>query len=120
MSSGKNMFSSIRGSTAAKNAGPAQVAPPQAPAFKRNADFAPPPRRVSSIGAPAPAASPTPPPALPRRQPTQEEAGEWAEASYPYTSDVRVLVGSVRRVWKLIEFHRIREIWIWRRVTVCL
>ncbi|PIL36641.1 hypothetical protein GSI_00330 [Ganoderma sinense ZZ0214-1] len=87
MSSGKNMFSSIRGSTAAKNAGPAQAAPLQPPAFKRNADFAPPPKRVSSVGAPAPAASPAPPPALPRRQPTQEEAGEWAEALYPYTSD---------------------------------
>ncbi|KAM5532652.1 hypothetical protein V8D89_013696 [Ganoderma adspersum] len=87
MSSGKNMFSSIRGSTAAKNAGLAQVAPPQPPAFKRNADFAPPPRRVPSVGVPAPAASPTPPPALPRRQATQQETGEWAEASYPYTSD---------------------------------
>ncbi|KAI1785340.1 SH3-domain-containing protein [Ganoderma leucocontextum] len=87
MSSGKNMFTSIRGSTAAKNAAPAQVAPPQPPAFKRNSSFAPPPKRGSSAGAPAPAASPTPPPALPRRQPTQEEAGEWAEALYPYTSD---------------------------------
>lgn len=87
MSSGKNMFTSIRGSTAAKNAAPAQVAPPQPPAFSRNAGFAPPPKRTSSAGAPAPAASPTPPPALPRRQPTQEEAGEWAEALYPYTSD---------------------------------
>ena len=88
MSSGKNMFSSIRGSTAAKNAGPAQVAPPQPPAFQRNSGFAPPPKRVSSVGPPAPAVSPTPPPALPRRQTTQEEAGEWAEALYPYTSDV--------------------------------
>ncbi|EJF63093.1 SH3-domain-containing protein [Dichomitus squalens LYAD-421 SS1] len=87
LSSGKNMFSSIRGSTAAKHAGPAQVAPPTPPAFKRNTEFAPPPRRVPSTGSSVTAASPTPPPALPRRQPTQEESGEWAEALYPYESD---------------------------------
>ena len=122
MSSGKNMLSSIRGSTAAKNAGPAQVAPPQPPAFQRNTSFAPPPKRMSSAGAPARTASPAPPPALPRRQPTQEEAGEWAEALYPYTSDVRTPFASVRRLvsGKLIEFYRIRATWIWRRVTGCL
>ncbi|RPD74579.1 hypothetical protein L226DRAFT_523399 [Lentinus tigrinus ALCF2SS1-7] len=91
MSSGKNMFSSLRNSTAAKHATPAQVAPPTPPAFKRNTDFAPPPRRVPSASASSPsppAVSPSPPapPALPRRN-TQQEEGEWAEALYDYHSE---------------------------------
>ncbi|KAI0751211.1 hypothetical protein C8Q80DRAFT_558824 [Daedaleopsis nitida] len=90
MSSGKNMFSSIRNSTAAKNAAPAQVAPPNPPAFARRTDFAPPPRRVPSTGAstPSPAVSPAPAaaPPLPRRA-TQQESGEWAEALYDYHSE---------------------------------
>ncbi|KAI0773730.1 hypothetical protein C8Q74DRAFT_1266281 [Fomes fomentarius] len=90
MSSGKNMFSSIRNSTAMKSAPPPQIAPPTPPAFQRRNDFAPPPRRVPSTGAstpsPAPTPSPGPPPALPRRA-TQQESGEWAEALYEYSSD---------------------------------
>ncbi|KAI0722017.1 SH3 domain-containing protein [Cerioporus squamosus] len=90
MSSGKNMLSSIRNSTAAKHATPAQIAPPTPPAFQRKNDFAPPPRRVPSTSAstPSPAASPAPPapPALPRRN-TQQEEGEWAEALYDYHSE---------------------------------
>ncbi|KAI0723555.1 SH3 domain-containing protein [Earliella scabrosa] len=89
MSSGKNMFSSLRNSTAAKSAPPAQVAPPTPAAFQRKNDFAPPPRRVPSTGAsaPSPAASPAPapPPALPRR--AAQQSGEWAEALYDYHSD---------------------------------
>ncbi|RDX52942.1 hypothetical protein OH76DRAFT_1343952 [Lentinus brumalis] len=87
MSSGKNMFSSIRNSTAAKHAAPAQIAPPTPPAFQRKNDFAPPPRRVPSTSASSPATSPAPPapPALPRRN-TQDE-GEWVEALYDYHSE---------------------------------
>ena len=93
MSSGKNMFTSLRHSTAAKHAPPAQVAPPTPPAFKRTTDFAPPPRRVPSASASArsPSTSPAPPapPALPRRN-TQQEEGEWAEALYDYHSEVGI------------------------------
>ncbi|KAH9921508.1 SH3-domain-containing protein [Epithele typhae] len=87
MSSGKNMFASIRGSTAAKHAPPAQVAPPTAPAFQRRNDFAPPPRRVASTSSTSSASATPPPP--PRRQtatPPAEESGEWVEALYDYSS----------------------------------
>ncbi|KAI0329972.1 SH3-domain-containing protein [Cubamyces sp. BRFM 1775] len=92
VSSAKNMFSSIRGSTAAKHATPAQVAPPTPPAFPRRNDFAPPPRRVPSTSGSSnasPAAN-TPPPPIPRRaqqEPEPEEEGEWAEALYDYHSE---------------------------------
>ncbi|KAH9894098.1 hypothetical protein C8Q73DRAFT_836104 [Cubamyces lactineus] len=92
MSSAKNMFSSIRGSTAAKHAAPPQVAPPTPPAFPRRNDFAPPPRRVPSTSGSAnasPAAN-TPPPPVPRRaqqEPEPEVEGEWAEALYDYHSE---------------------------------
>ncbi|KAJ8502072.1 hypothetical protein ONZ51_g215 [Trametes cubensis] len=90
VSSAKNMFSSIRGSTAAKHATPAQVAPPTPPAFSRRNDFAPPPRRVPSTSGSSnasPAAN-TPPPPVPRRaQQEPEVEGEWAEALYDYHSE---------------------------------
>ncbi|KAL7282005.1 hypothetical protein ACG7TL_003472 [Trametes sanguinea] len=94
MSSTKNMFSSIRHSTAAKHAPPPQVAPPTPPAFPRKNTFAPPPRRVPSASGSAASANSPPPPAPPRRQqePEQEEeeegeSGEWAEALYDYHSE---------------------------------
>ncbi|KAI0637660.1 hypothetical protein C8Q77DRAFT_380022 [Trametes polyzona] len=90
MSSTKNMFSSLRHSTAAKHATPAQVAPPTPPAFQRKNDFAPPPRRVPSTGSSrssvAAPSSPAPPP-VPRRAQQEEESGEWAEAMYDYHSE---------------------------------
>ena len=114
MSSSKNMFTSLRNSTAAKSAPPAQVAPPTPPAFKRRSDFGPPPlradfqppppRRVPSTGSSAasvrsaspppavpavPSAAPAPAPMLPRRQTATppEESGEWVEAMYDYSSE---------------------------------
>ncbi|KAI0643653.1 hypothetical protein C8Q79DRAFT_928180 [Trametes meyenii] len=92
MSSGKNMFSSLRHSTAAKHATPAQVAPPTPPAFQRKNDFAPPPRRVPSTGSTArasvtPSPAPAPPPVPRRAQQEPEESGEWAEALYEYHSE---------------------------------
>ncbi|KAI0676723.1 hypothetical protein C8Q78DRAFT_987309 [Trametes maxima] len=87
MSSGKNMFASLRNSTAAKHATPAQVAPPTPAAFQRKNDFAPPPRRVPSTGSTARASvSPAPPPVPRRAQQEPEESGEWAEAVYEYHS----------------------------------
>ena len=107
MSSGKNMFSSLRNSTAAKSAPPAQVAPPTPAAFQRKNDFAPPPRRVPSTGAsaPSPAASPAPapPPALPRR--AAQQSGEWAEALYDYHSDVSCWLFS----WVVVVLGKVAE-----------
>ncbi|KAI0065404.1 SH3-domain-containing protein [Artomyces pyxidatus] len=75
-SSAKNMFSSIRNSTANKTALPPPVAPPVPAAFAaKKSTFAPPPvRRVTS-------AEPEPEP-----EPEPEVQGEWAEAQYDYTS----------------------------------
>lgn len=91
MSSGKNMFNSLRNSTAAKHAAPAQVAPPTPPAFQRKNDFAPPPRRVPSTGSSRSSviSNSAPPPPIPRRtqEPEPEEGGEWAEAMYDYHSE---------------------------------
>ncbi|KAL1939690.1 hypothetical protein VTO73DRAFT_9723 [Trametes versicolor] len=89
MSSGKNMFNSLRNSTAAKHAAPAQVAPPTPPAFQRKNDFAPPPRRVPSTGSSRSSviSNSAPPPPIPRRTQEPEESGEWAEAMYDYHSE---------------------------------
>jgi len=90
MSSGKNMFNSLRHSTANKSI----VHPPPAvaPAFtqKKN-QFAPPPTRrvpanVSADHSPPPAASAPPPPPRPRAE-EEEPEGEWAEALYDYSSE---------------------------------
>lgn len=120
MSSGKNMFSSIRNSTAAKHAAPAQIAPPTPPAFQRKNDFAPPPRRVPSTSASSPATSPAPPapPALPRRN-TQEE-GEWVEALYDYHSEVGVsVVRDAAGGLGADVLDRTLATWICRRACAC-
>ncbi|KAI0082481.1 SH3-domain-containing protein [Panus rudis PR-1116 ss-1] len=97
MSSAKNMFSSLRHSTANKHATPPPAAPPTPAAFsrKRN-EFAPPPQRhisatssTTSLKSPE-SISPPPPPArarAPEPEPEEEPQGEWAEALYEYTSD---------------------------------
>ena len=84
----------VGGDGRSNGAAPAQVAPPTPPAFPRRSDFAPPPRRMPSTG-PGAGASPTPgsgnPPPPPRRQTATppEESGEWVEAMYDYSSEVR-------------------------------
>ncbi|KAK7696023.1 hypothetical protein QCA50_000663 [Cerrena zonata] len=95
MSSGKNMFMSLRSSTANKGVTPPAAVPDPPPAFApRKNTFGPPPvRHVSATSPPASRsssavdtpASPSPPP--PPARPKQEPAGEWAEALYDYTSD---------------------------------
>ncbi|EIM85453.1 SH3-domain-containing protein [Stereum hirsutum FP-91666 SS1] len=76
-SSAKNMFTSLRNSTANKSATPPSVAPPIPAAFgPKRGGFAPPPVRHVS---PAPAPEPEP-------EPEEETAGEWAEALYDYSS----------------------------------
>jgi hypothetical protein len=71
------MFRSLRGSTAAKSAPPPPVHTPNAFAAKKA--FAPPPvRRVSA----APEPEPEP-------EPEEEVGGEWAEAKYDYSGQVR-------------------------------
>ncbi|VDB86788.1 unnamed protein product [Peniophora sp. CBMAI 1063] len=94
ISSTKDFFGSLRGSTAAKNAPPPVVATTER-AFpaKKNA-FAPPPTRrlasdesvptSSSPASPAPPPPPPPPPPPARHEPEPE--GEWAEALYDYDS----------------------------------
>lgn len=82
VSSTKDFFGSIRGSTAAKNAPPPVVATPE-PAFPaKKSTFAPPPTRRLASDDSVPAYSP-PPPAPPARH---ELEGEWAEALYDYDS----------------------------------
>ncbi|KAL4241525.1 hypothetical protein ABKN59_000070 [Abortiporus biennis] len=88
LSSGKNMFTSLRHSTANKTATPPPVAAPIPPAFpaKKNM-FAPPPvRRVPSVSPTPEAASPPPPPPPPPVRHQEEPEGEWAEALYEYSS----------------------------------
>jgi abl interactor 2 len=83
------MFRSLRGSTAAKNAPPPTVYTPPAFAGKKAASFAPPPVRRVSASAPA-SVAPAPEPegdAQPEWA-EEEEAEEWAEALYEYTSEV--------------------------------
>jgi len=78
------MFRSLRGSTAAKNAPPPTVYTPPAFAGKKASSGLPPPpvRRVSSSTT-ASAAH------VPEQEEEEEEEGEWAEALYDYTSEVR-------------------------------
>ncbi|GJE84802.1 SH3 domain-containing protein [Phanerochaete sordida] len=89
LTSGKNMYLSIRHGTANKTATPPPVAAPVPAALPHiKNSFAPPPRRVpSAVSSPKSEskASPPPPPPPPRPQPEPE--GEWAEAMYEYTSD---------------------------------
>jgi len=83
-SSGKNMFTSLRNSTANKST---VQPPPQIQSTfqqKKNAFTPPPMRRVSSGGS-SPSAPP-PPPARPRVQ-EEEPEGEWAEVLYDYSSE---------------------------------
>jgi len=87
-SSAKNMFSSLRNSTANKSAVPPPIVTP--PAFTQKNTFAPPPvRRVSSSATTQATPSPPPPPTRHRPPPEAEsedaEEGEWAEAIYDYT-----------------------------------
>ena len=83
------MFRSLRGSTAAKNAPPPTMYTQPAFAGKKSA-FAPPPVRRVSAATPVPA---TPEPEEDAQLEPGEEvaAGEWAEALYDYTSEVRLL-----------------------------
>ncbi|KAH9956807.1 hypothetical protein BC827DRAFT_1138969 [Russula dissimulans] len=89
VSSAGAMFRSLRGSTAAKNAPPPTVHTP--PAFsggkKASSAFAPPPvRRVGPSSSSSPAsAAPEPEEDAPPE--SVENAGEWAEALYDYTSE---------------------------------
>ncbi|EPQ59681.1 hypothetical protein GLOTRDRAFT_109808 [Gloeophyllum trabeum ATCC 11539] len=80
-SSAKNLFTSLRGSSANKGKSPPALAPPNPPAFApRRNNFAPPPRRA---GSEEPPHAPQPEP-----EPEEEEAqGEWAEALYDYSSE---------------------------------
>jgi abl interactor 2 len=88
-SSAKNLFGSLRNSTANKSATPSPPIAPSAFAPKKNA-FAPPPaRRVPPTTSGLPA----------KRQPETEEEeveGEWAEALYDYSSEVPIIVPSFR------------------------
>ncbi|KIP09806.1 hypothetical protein PHLGIDRAFT_125956 [Phlebiopsis gigantea 11061_1 CR5-6] len=91
VTSGKNLYMSIRHGTANKQATPPSVAPPVPPALShiKGDKFGPPPvRRVSSTASSTPSETtrsvpPPPPPA----QEEPEPEGEWAEAIYEYTSD---------------------------------
>jgi hypothetical protein len=72
------MFRSLRGSTAAKSAPPPAVHTPPAFTGRRSNGLPPPPVRRVSPAAPVTEPEPT----------EEEEAGEWAEALYDYTSEV--------------------------------
>ncbi len=87
VSSAGAMFRSLRGSTAAKNAPPPTVYTPPAFPGKASSGLPPPPkRRVSASAAHVP--EPEEDYAQPESM-EEEEAGEWAEALYDYTSGVR-------------------------------
>jgi len=94
MSSGKNMFNSLRNSTANKSViHPPPTLPPAFPPKKNQ--FSPPPMRRASSNVstdsspPVSAHSPAPPPP-PRRyveEEPEEPEGEWAEVMYDYSSE---------------------------------
>lgn len=84
------MFRSLRGSTAAKNAPPPTVY--TQPAFAGKKAFGglpPPPIRRVSTSTPASAAHVPEPEEEEEEAGAEAEAGEWAEALYDYTSEVR-------------------------------
>jgi hypothetical protein len=86
------MFRSLRGSTAAKNAPPPTVYTPPAFAGKKASSGLPPPpiRRVSTSTSASATHVPEPEEDVAEPESTEEEeAGEWAEALYDYTSQVR-------------------------------
>lgn len=89
------MFRSLRGSTAAKNAPPPTVYTPSPFGKKSSSGLPPPPiRRVSTSASASSSAAHVPEPEEDVAQPewTEEEeaeTGEWAEALYDYTSQVR-------------------------------
>ena len=83
MSSAKNMFGSLRSSTANKSATP--VTPRAPPAFSVKNSFAPPPVRRTPSAEP-PTAKYQPPTEEPEEE--EEVQGEWAEALYDYNSGV--------------------------------
>ncbi|KAL4264042.1 SH3 domain-containing protein [Pleurotus pulmonarius] len=87
-SSAKNMFTSLRNSTANKSYQPPPPPAPSAFGPKKNT-FAPPPvRRVSDNAAEVRNSPPPPPPPAPRPPPIrQQDTGEWAEVIYDYTGD---------------------------------
>ncbi|EMD31843.1 hypothetical protein CERSUDRAFT_119418 [Gelatoporia subvermispora B] len=90
VSSAKNMFTSLRNSTANKTATPSSIAPPTPTSLPRRGGFAPPPvRRVSNVSdsSTTSARSPPPPPPPPPRPQEPEVEGEWAEAMYEYSSE---------------------------------
>jgi abl interactor 2 len=93
VSSTKNAYLSIRHGTANKSTTPPSVASPVPAALPRIANnFGPPPiRRVSSnVASPASETkSPPPPPPRPAQKEPEPE-GDWAEALYEYSSEVRV------------------------------
>lgn len=89
------MFRSLRGSTAAKNAPPPAVYTPPAFAGRRASSGLPPPpiRRASTSTSASSAAYAPEPEEDPGHPETmeEEEAGDWAEVLYDYTSEVRVI-----------------------------
>ncbi|KAF8485230.1 SH3-domain-containing protein [Russula ochroleuca] len=89
VSSAGAMFRSLRGSTAAKNAPPPTMYTPPAFAGKKaSSSFAPPPmRRVSASTPPSIAPAPEPEEDAQPEWAVEEEAGEWTEALYDYTSE---------------------------------
>lgn len=129
MSSGKNMFLSLRHSTAEKSATPPSVAPqiPSAFAQKKSA-FAPPPvRHVSATSPPPtrtspavespPAAPPAPPP--PSARPKEKPTGEWAEALYDYSSDVSTSLALYTSTCAHAFMQRIPVIWLCKKMNEC-
>jgi abl interactor 2 len=89
VSSAGAMYRTLRGSTAAKNAPPAPVHAPSAFSAKKSG-FAPPPvRRVSADPVQVPEPEPEPE-FQPEGGEEEEAAGQWAEALYDYTSEVRL------------------------------
>lgn len=129
MSSGKNMFLSLRHSTAEKHTTPPSVAPqvPSAFAQKKSA-FAPPPvRHVSATSPPPTRASPaiespsaaSPPPPPPPARPKEEPTGEWAEALYDYSSDVSMSSILFVVACAHVFVTRILEIWRCKKMNGC-
>lgn len=92
MSSGKNMFNSLRHSTANKSISPPEPVVPPAFTSKKNAWGPPPVRRISSPGtATNETANAAPPPPPRARKATPEVSEEWVEALYDYNSEVQYL-----------------------------
>ncbi|EKM59550.1 uncharacterized protein PHACADRAFT_250122 [Phanerochaete carnosa HHB-10118-sp] len=89
LTSGKNMYLSVRHGTANKQATPPPVAPPVPAALSQIKNtWGAPPRRVPSTSSQSEAKASPPPPPPPRPAVEEPEPeGEWAEAIYEYSSD---------------------------------